>query len=72
MYGDRLGKLRMFENRVLKGSTFCSSSVIRVIRVRLVWHEARMGERRVAHKVLAEKTWEGDHLENLGFGGTMI
>ena len=56
MYGGRLGKLRMFENRVLKGTTFSSSSVILVIRVRLVWHEARMGERRGAHKVLAEKT----------------
>jgi len=55
MYGDRLGKLRMFENMVLKGTRFSSSNIVRVILVRLVRHEARMGERRGAHKVLAEK-----------------
>jgi len=55
MYGDRLGKLRIFENRVLKGTRYFSSNVVRVIRVRLMGHVARMGERRCAHKILVEK-----------------
>ena len=45
----------MFENRVLKGTRSFSSNIVRVIRVRLVGHAARMGDRRGAHKFLMEK-----------------
>ena len=55
MHGDRLRKLRMFENRVLKGRECSSSHFVRVIRVRLAGHVSRMGEMRGAHKVLVEK-----------------
>ena len=68
------GEWRKLHNEEVNGM-YCSPNIVQVIklrRMRWVWHVARMGERRGAYRVLVGKLEGRNHFEDPGVDGRII
>ena len=78
MFGPKTDEMTV-EWRTLRNEDrndlYSSPNIIRVIKSRIIrWtgHMARMGDRRIAYRVLVGDLREGDQMEDIGLSGSVI